>query len=88
MVLLLNGLLLKFINSLQDAKILDWSKLETFAEDRINVNEKLEVGLEMVENIAGKGENAGYQHFSPLPIMFSKGLLLKVIKGRDCVVKI
>ena len=28
-----------------------------------------------VENIVGKGENAGYQHFSPFPTMFSKGFL-------------
>ena len=36
-----------------------------------------------LENIVGKGENAGYQHFSPFPTMFSKGFFLKVFKSRD-----
>ena len=40
-----------------------------------------------VENIAGKGENAGYQHFSPFPTMFSKGFFFRVVKSWDCVVK-
>ena len=45
------------------------------------------------ENIAGKGENAGYQHFllfppfSPSPTMFSKGFFPRVIKCRDYVIK-
>ena len=41
--------------------ILDRSKLKAFADDKINVIEKLKCGR--VENIMGKGENAGYQHF-------------------------
>ena len=32
-----------------------------------NVAEKLKFDLERVDNITGKGENAGYQHFSYLP---------------------
>ena len=44
-------------------KILDWSKFKAFAEDKINVTEKLKFALGRVENIVGKGENAGYQHF-------------------------
>ena len=38
-------------------------KLKAFADNKINVNEKLKFGLERIENIVGKGENAGYQHF-------------------------
>ena len=43
--------------------------------------------LEGVENIMGKGENAGYQHFllSPLCIQTFFGT---VVKFRDCLVKI
>ena len=41
-------------------KDLDWSKMKTFADNKINVNEKLKFGLERVENMVGKGENAGY----------------------------
>ena len=42
--------------------MLDYSKSKAFAEDRINVNEKLKFCLERVENIVGKGENAGYHN--------------------------
>ena len=30
---------------------LDWSKLKAFAYDEINVNEKLKIGLGILENI-------------------------------------
>ena len=48
------------IHSLPNNKILDWSKLKAYA-DKINVTEKLQFLLGRVENIVGKGENAGYQ---------------------------
>ena len=51
------------VTSLANNRILDWSKLKAFADDKINVNENLKVGLERVENIEGKGENAGNQQF-------------------------
>ena len=50
-------------NSLPNGKILDWSKLKTFADDKTNVKKKFKLCLGRVENIVGKGENAGYQHF-------------------------
>ena len=37
-------------------------------------------------NIAGKGENAGYQHF-PLFLRFQKAVFCRVVISRDCVVK-
>ena len=39
------------INSLPYNKLLDWLKLKAFAEDEINVAEKLKFVLERVENI-------------------------------------
>ena len=43
--------------------------------------------LDWVENIAGKRENAGYQHFS-FPTMFSKSSLSPCcLKSELCVVK-
>ena len=39
---------------------------------------------ERIENILGKGENAGYQHF---PKMFSKASFLRVVTSQVCVVK-
>ena len=40
-----------------------------------------------VENIVGKGENAGYQHLLLFPTMFSKGLFFGVVKSLDYVLK-
>ena len=44
-------------------KILDGSKLKAFADNKMNMIEKLKWVLGRVENIVGKGENAGNQHF-------------------------
>ena len=43
----------------------------------------MEVVFDTVENMVGKGENAGYQHFSPFPTMFSKVFYVKVVKTWD-----
>ena len=50
-------------NSLPNVKVLDWSKLKAFPDNRPNVTQKLNFDFQMEENIVGKGENAGYQHF-------------------------
>ena len=54
---------LLFTKSLPNNKIFDWSKFKAFADDKINVNEKLKYVFGRIENIVGKGENASYQHF-------------------------
>ena len=48
--------------------------MKEFAEDNIDidVNENFKFALGMIENIAGKGENAGYQHFSSYRNIFMK----------------
>ena len=46
--------------SFPNNKVLDWSKLKAFADNKINVTEKLKFDLERVENIVGKAENPGY----------------------------
>ena len=84
-------------NSLPNNRILDWSNLTAFADDKIDMNEKLKFGLGRVENIVGKGENAGNQlftkhcgkrrkcwlpAFSPFPTMFSKAFFNRVIKAQ------
>ena len=75
------------VNSLPNDKILDQPKFKTFADDKINVTEKLKFVSGRVENILGKGENADYHHFSPFPTMFSKGFFYMAVKNRECVVK-
>ena len=41
----------------------------------------------MVENIVGKGENAG-NHFLLFPQYFQMSFIFNVIKSRDCVVRV
>ena len=43
--------------------MLDFTKLKAFADDKINVMQTLKFAFGRVENIVGKGENAGYQHY-------------------------
>ena len=72
----------------------DFSKLKAFADDKIKETEKLKFVLGSTENIAGKGENAGYQHFLCfVTSIFSfsynvfKTFFFMVVKSRDCMVK-
>ena len=58
--------------SLPYDKILAWSKLEAFAEDKTDVVKMMISLLDRVENSVGKGENAGYQHFLLFPYCFPK----------------
>ena len=59
------------LNSLPNDKILDWSKMRGFADDKKkNVTEKLKLVSGRVENIVGKEENAGNQHFLLFPQCF------------------
>ena len=67
-------------NTLPHNKILGQSKLKAFADDKINVSGKLKFVLQRVENIAEKGENAGYQHFLLFPQCFQKTSLVGSLK--------
>ena len=53
----------KVVNALPNDNILDKSKFKAFADDKMNMVEQLKFVFGRVENIAGKGENAGDQHF-------------------------
>ena len=67
-------------NSLPNKKFLDSSKLKAFADDKLNLAKKLKFGLGRVENILGKGEDAGYQHFLLFPQCFQKTSTLGSLK--------
>ena len=62
------------LNSEPNDKILNQSKFKELTDDRIKANKKLKFVLGIEENILGKGENAGYQHFLIFPNIF-KSLL-------------
>ena len=55
----------KYGAALPNNEIVDLSKLKANTDDKILVNviEKLKPDFRRVENIVGKGENVGYQHF-------------------------
>ena len=77
----------KRANSSPDNKILDWFKLKAFA-NKLNVAKMMISPCYGVENIVGKEENAGNQHFLFFPQCFQKASSIHmVIKSRDCLVK-
>ena len=53
----------------------------------MKVLKKMIFVFDRVENIDGKGENAGLLAFSPFSSMFSNGLSLRVVKSQDCEIK-
>ena len=59
-------------NSLPNDNFFDWSKLKAFADELLNLTEKLKFVLGRVENIVGKEENAGYQRFYLFQPCFQK----------------
>ena len=74
------------VNSLPNNKNNNWSKLKAFADDKINVAEMMVSLSDKIENIVGKGESAGYQHFLLFPQCFQSPLF-RVVKSLDYVVK-
>ena len=70
------------INSVPNNKFLGWSKFKAFADDKINVTEKLKFGLEEVEKVVGKGENASYWHFLLSPKCFQKSFFPGSLRDR------
>ena len=78
------------VDSLQNNKILDYSKFKAFAGDKIIMTQKLKFVLERVEDIVGKGENAGYQHFLLFPQCFQNlffFFFIRDVKSRNYIVK-
>ena len=67
---------------LQNGKILDYSTLKAIADNKINETEKLKFVFERVENIVGKGENAGNQHFLLFPQCFQKASYKGSLKAK------
>ena len=74
------------VNSNPNNKILDEVKLNAFADDKIIVAQMKISVFDRVENIVGKGENAGYQHLLLFQQCFQKASFLGIVKSWDCVV--
>ena len=69
-----------FFNSLPNNKIFDLTKVKAFADDIVQVAQVMIFSFDMVENIVGKGENGGYQHFLLFPQCFLKASLSGSLK--------
>ena len=51
---------------------LDVTKFKACADDKLNLAQMMISVSDRVENIVGKGENAGYQYFQLFPLCFRK----------------
>ena len=54
--------------------------MKRFADEKLNVTKKLKFVVWRIENIVGKGENVGYQHFHLFPQYFHKLYFREVLK--------
>ena len=64
------------INFLPNDKILDWSKMKPFADDKIRVLKVIIFVFDRVENTVEKGENASYQHSLLFPLCLTRAFTL------------
>ena len=62
-------------------------KLKVFTDEISNVTKTITFAFHKVENIGGKGENAGHQHFLLFPLCFLKAFFLRGIRSCHCMVK-
>ena len=69
-------------NPLPNDKILDMTKLNAFADNKLNILKKTITLFDTVENTVGKGENANNQHFLLFPQGFPKPSSLGLLKVR------
>ena len=73
------------VTTLPNDKILDQFQFERLCRRQNKCRYEINFVMGRVEKIVGKGENAGCQHFSPFPTMFSKVLIVWVVKSWDCM---
>ena len=67
------------LNPSPNDRILDRSKLKAFADDKINLTEKLKLVFRRVENMVTSIFSFSHSVFKSLPF--------RVVKSWDCVVK-
>ena len=58
-----------------------------FADDKTDMTERMKLMFGRVENIVGKGEKSGYQHFLLFLQGFQKASYTGGVKSRGCVAK-
>ena len=68
------------VNPFPNDKNLDLTKFKAFSGDKSNFPKIMTLLPDKVENMVGRGENAGYQHFLLFHTLFSKGPVLRLLK--------
>ena len=71
----------KPINSFPGDKIQALFRLKAFADNNFSVAQMVQFFFDGLENIVGKGESAGNQHFLLFPIWFLKGFYPRGVKS-------
>ena len=66
----------QMLNPSPNDKILNVTKLKAFTDNKINVAKMMISVFDRLENIMGKEESAGYQHFLLYPPCFQKASFL------------
>ena len=61
-----------YFKPLPHDSILGLPKFKAFADDKLNVAQNVKVVFHKIEDIVGKEENAGYQHFLLFPQCFQE----------------
>ena len=79
------GKVFNLFNSLPNDKILDWSKLKGFADDKLDMDINMKFAFWSLETFCVKKKMLVTSIFFPHNV--SKGCLLRVIKTQNCVVK-
>ena len=74
------GLFGKGFFFLPDDKILGLPKSKTFVYDKLNVTQNIKVVFHSIENMVGKEENAGYQHFLLFPQCFQEAFSFSALQ--------
>ena len=69
-------------NSLPVDKILNWSKLKAFTDDKMKLVKMMIFVFDWIENNVGKGEYASFQHFLHFPQCFQKAYYSGSLKVR------
>ena len=74
-------------NSLPNDNILDKTKFKAVVDNNFNVSKIITFVFVLIENIVGKGENAGYQLFLLFPqcfqkFSFSESLKVRIVRKR------
>ena len=66
---------------MSDDEISALPKMTAYADRHFILAQVVRFFCEIIENIMGKGENAGYQHFLLFPKCFEKDFLSRASKG-------